>query len=49
MFLVGIIGKGLNGMAALLGVVLLQFLTPDQIQHVVFSWTRGPGAFSPSL
>jgi uncharacterized membrane protein len=40
-FLVGIVGKGLNGMAELLGGLLLLFLTPDQIQHVAVSWTRG--------
>ena len=40
-FVVGIIGKGLNGMAELLGGLLLLFLTPGQIQHVAVSWTRG--------
>ena len=40
-FVVGIIGKGLNGVAELLGGLLLLFLTPDQIQHVAVSWTRG--------
>jgi uncharacterized membrane protein len=40
-FAVGIIGKGLNGAAELLGGLLLLILTPDQIQHVAVSWTRG--------
>ena len=40
-FVVGIVGKGLNGMAELLGGLLLLFLTSDQIQHVAVSWTRG--------
>ena len=40
-FVVGIVGKGLNGMAELLGGLLLLFLSPDQIQHVAASWTRG--------
>ena len=41
LFVVGIIGKGLNGTAELLGGLLLLFLTPGQIQHVAVSWTRG--------
>ena len=40
-FVVGIIGKGLNGMAELFGGLLLLFLTPGQIQHVAVFWTRG--------
>jgi uncharacterized membrane protein len=40
-FAVGIIGKGLNGAAELIGGLLLLFLTPDQIQHVAVSWTHG--------
>ena len=40
-FLIGIIGKGLNGAAELLGGLLLLFLTPDQIQYVAVAWTHG--------
>lgn len=40
-FLVGIICKGLNGAAELLGGLLLLFLTPDQIQYVAVAWTHG--------
>lgn len=40
-FVVGIIGKGLNGAVELLGGLLLLFLTPSQIQHVAIAWTHG--------
>ena len=40
-FVVGIIGKGLNGVVELLGGLLLLFVTSGQIQHVAVSWTRG--------
>jgi uncharacterized membrane protein len=40
-FVVGIIGKGLNGAVELLGGLLLLFLTPEQIQHVAVAWTHG--------
>jgi uncharacterized membrane protein len=40
-FVVGIIGKGLNGVVELLGGLLLLFVTADQIQHVAVFWTRG--------
>jgi uncharacterized membrane protein len=40
-FVVGIVGKGLNGVVELIGGLLLLFLTPAQIQHVAVSWTHG--------
>ncbi|MBA3528052.1 MAG: DUF2127 domain-containing protein [Propionibacteriaceae bacterium] len=40
-FAVGIIGKGLNGAAELVGGLLLLFVTPDRIQNLAASWTRG--------
>jgi uncharacterized membrane protein len=47
-FAVGIIGKGLNGAAELIGGLLLLFLTPDQIQHVAISWTHGELSEDPN-
>jgi uncharacterized membrane protein len=47
-FLVGIIGKGLNGAAELLGGLLLLFLTPDQIQYVAVAWTHGELSEDPN-
>ncbi len=49
-FEVGIIGKGLNGAAELIGGLLLLFLQPDRIHHVVVALTQGelsedPGDF----
>lgn len=49
-FEVGIIGKGLNGAAELIGGVLLLLLKPDRIHHVVVALTQGelsedPGDF----
>lgn len=49
-FEVGIIGKGLNGAAELIGGLLLLFLKPDRIHHVVVALTQGelsedPGDF----
>jgi uncharacterized membrane protein len=49
-FEVGIIGKGLNGAAELIGGVLLLLLRPDRIHHVVVALTQGelsedPGDF----
>jgi uncharacterized membrane protein len=47
-FMVGIIGKGLNGAAELLGGVLLLWLTPEQIQHVAVAWTHGELSEDPN-
>ncbi len=49
-FAVGIVGKGLNGTAELIGGVLLLVLEPDRIHHVVVALTQGelsedPGDF----
>jgi uncharacterized membrane protein len=40
-FEIGIIGKGLNGAAELIGGILLLFLTPDKIHHLVAAVTLG--------
>ena len=40
-FEIGIIGKGLNGAAELLGGLLLLFLTPSQIHRVIAALTQG--------
>jgi uncharacterized membrane protein len=40
-FEIGIIGKGLNGTAELIGGLLLLFLTPGRIHHLVASLTQG--------
>jgi uncharacterized membrane protein len=40
-FEIGIIGKGLNGAAELIGGTLLLFLTPDKIHHLVAAVTLG--------
>jgi uncharacterized membrane protein len=47
-FVVGIIGKGLNGAAELLGGLLLLLLTPAQIQHVAVAWTHGELSEDPN-
>jgi uncharacterized membrane protein len=47
-FMVGIIGKGLNGAAELLGGVLLLWLTPEQIQDVAVAWTHGELSEDPN-
>lgn len=47
-FAVGIIGKGLNGVAELIGGLLLLLLTPEQINHVAVSWTRGELSEDPN-
>ena len=39
-FAVGIIGKGLNGAAELVGGLLLLFATPDRIRQLAASWTH---------
>lgn len=49
-FAVGIVGKGLNGAAELIGGLLLLFLKPDRIHRVVVALTQGelskdPGDF----
>ena len=40
-FEIGIIGKGINGAAELIGGTLLLFLTPDKIHHLVAAVTLG--------
>jgi uncharacterized membrane protein len=40
-FEIGIIGKGLNGTAELVGGFLLLFLTPNRIHHLVAAVTQG--------
>jgi hypothetical protein len=40
-FEIGIIGKGLNGVAELIGGLLLLFLTPGRIHYLVASLTQG--------
>jgi uncharacterized membrane protein len=40
-FEVGIIGKGLNGAAELVGGLLLLFLSPDRIHRVLVALTQG--------
>jgi uncharacterized membrane protein len=40
-FEIGIIGKGLNGAAELIGGTLLLFLTPDKIHHLLAAVTLG--------
>ncbi len=40
-FEIGIIGKGLNGAAELIGGLLLLFLTPARIHHVAAAVTQG--------
>jgi uncharacterized membrane protein len=40
-FEIGIIGKGLNGIAELLGGLLLLFVTPDRIRHLARVVTEG--------
>jgi uncharacterized membrane protein len=49
-FEIGIIGKGLNGALEIVGGLLLLFLTPDRIHHVLAALTQGelsedPGDF----
>jgi uncharacterized membrane protein len=39
-FEIGIIAKGLNGLAELVGGILLLLVTPDQIQRLAVSWTH---------
>jgi uncharacterized membrane protein len=41
LFEIGIIGKGLNGVAELVGGLLLLLLTPSRIHHLVASLTQG--------
>lgn len=40
-FAVGIVGKGLNGAAELVGGVLLLFVSPDRLHRVVVALTQG--------
>ncbi|MGI8457513.1 MAG: DUF2127 domain-containing protein [Propionibacteriaceae bacterium] len=39
-FAVGIVGKGLNGAAELVGGLLLLFVTPTRIRQLAASWTH---------
>jgi uncharacterized membrane protein len=48
LFVIGIIGKGLNGLAELVGGALLLFVTPDSIHHVVAVLTRGELSEDPN-
>jgi uncharacterized membrane protein len=48
LFAIGIIGKGLNGLAELVGGLLLLFVTPDRIHHLVAAVTRGELSEDPS-
>ena len=48
LFVIGIIGKGLNGLAELVGGALLLFVTPDSIHHVVAALTRGELSEDPN-
>jgi uncharacterized membrane protein len=48
LFVIGIIGKGLNGLAELVGGLLLLFVTPDSIHHVVAVLTRGELSEDPN-
>jgi uncharacterized membrane protein len=41
LFVIGIIGKGLNGLAELVGGLLLLFVTPENIHRLVAVLTRG--------
>ena len=47
-FLVGIIGKGLNGAVELVGGLLLLFMTPDRIRQLAASWTHGELSEDPN-
>jgi uncharacterized membrane protein len=40
-FEIGIIGKGLNGVAELIGGLMLLLLTPGRVHHLVASLTQG--------
>lgn len=48
LFAIGIIGKGLNGLAELIGGLLLLFVTPDSIHHLVAVVTRGELSEDPN-
>jgi len=41
LFVIGIIGKGLNGLTELVGGLLLLFVTPDRIHQLALVLTRG--------
>ena len=47
-FVIGIIGKGLNGAAELVGGLLLLFVTPDRIHDLVAALTQGELSEDPS-
>ena len=48
LFVIGIIGKGLNGLTELVGGLLLLFVTPDSIHHLVAVLTRGELSEDPN-
>jgi len=48
LFVIGIIGKGLNGLAELIGGLLLLFVTLDSIHHLVAVVTRGELSEDPN-
>jgi uncharacterized membrane protein len=48
LFAIGIIGKGLNGLAELIGGLLLLFVTPESIHHLVAVLTRGELSEDPN-
>jgi uncharacterized membrane protein len=48
LFVIGIIGKGLNGLAELIGGLLLLFVTPESIHHLVAVLTRGELSEDPN-
>jgi uncharacterized membrane protein len=48
LFAIGIIGKGLNGLAELIGGLLLLFVTPESIHDLVAVLTRGELSEDPN-
>jgi uncharacterized membrane protein len=48
LFVIGIIGKGLNGLAELVGGLLLLFVTPENIHRLVAVLTRGELSEDPN-
>ena len=48
LFAIGIIAKGLNGLAELVGGLLLLFVAPDSIHHLVAALTRGELSEDPN-
>jgi uncharacterized membrane protein len=48
LFAIGIIGKGINGLAELIGGLLLLFVTPESIHDLVAVLTRGELSEDPN-